>query len=216
MHEKTLYKSLYSKLGNENQELVISRISKIIRDQIKSGGVHVTLQRDPTIDSGTIVVTGKYDPIEDEAHQDSIYIYIMCNQCEHTVGLSSPIRKRLCIDVVECLGHQLIHQSQFRSRNFDSCEAFFVGNNPEQAYLGSADEIEAYGYSIAVSMYLSYPPIRVPGLLIARMLTKNLFAKSYADQFGSKHSITVKLLGYATKFYGQLISTGTVDRTTIN
>jgi hypothetical protein len=217
MHEKTLYKTLYSKLSGEHeQDLMIVRISKLIRDQVKSGGVHVSIQRDSEIEPGSIVVTGRYDPIEDEAHANSIDIFIMCNQCERTINLPVHVRKRLCIDVVECLGHQLIHQSQYRARDFGSSDSFFVGNNNEQSYLGNPDEIEAYGYSVAVSMYLTYPPIKVPGVLVARMLTKNIFAKSYVDQFGSRHSVTLKLIEYATKFYDQLVKTGTVDRSTIN
>jgi hypothetical protein len=216
MKAKQLYQLLYKKLSEKHsREMPVIKISKIIRDHI-GHNISVTTQRDPSIELNELVVIGKYDPEEDEAGLPCINLYIVCNNGQGKFTVSTKVKKQLCMDVVECVGHQLVHQQQFRSRKFEIHDSYFVGNTVEQEYLGNPDEIEAYGYSIAALMYLKHPPIKVQGVLIGKILTTNFFAKSYIEHFGNGHPILIKLIKYSTEFYNQLLETDTTEKTNMS
>lgn len=194
----------------QGQSLTPAAITAIFRKQLKTADIKFKLRRDVRVDHNQIIVGGTYDPHEDEANYASITIYITFCPGQREVEISELDWPQLCIDVIECTGHELVHQMQYRSRQFDIGPTVFVSGADvvaeriEQEYLGSEDEIEAYGYTIAAEIYLRYQSRIINSLHIMQ----TAMYKAYAQAFGKQHSILRQLLLMVVKYHIQLTTNG--------
>jgi hypothetical protein len=183
-----------------------SELTKILRKFVGTEDIKLKTHRDKNVDKNQVIITGHYDSWEDEANYASIVIYANFNPDQGVIFMKNIDWHRLCVDLVECTGHEIIHQAQYRARDFDIGEKIFVSGSKDagrrlaQEYLGNPDEIEAYGYSIAAEIYLTIAPKR----LNSKHVSKIALYKEYVETFGIQHPVVRELLVYVVKYYSQL------------
>ena len=183
-----------------------AEITNILRLFIGDSDIKLKTLRDRHLSNNQVVISGSYDPVEDESNFSSITIYVSYSTTQKNIYIRSIDWSQLCIDLIECTGHELIHQNQYRERGYNPSSSFFVGTSTdderrgEQEYLGCTDEIEAFGYSIAADVYLNVGPKK----LSYKHIAKTAMFKEYSAAFGSNHPIIHQLIEFASKYYIQL------------
>ena len=188
-------------------------LTQTIRTLTATDDIKIKMNRRKGVDLDTVIVSGLYDPVEDEDGYPSIFLYVSFNPEQEHIDLSTFDWQQLCIDVIECCGHEIVHQEQYRSRDFDIGPTLFLSGcdddlvREEQEYLGSEDEVEAYGFSIAIEMFLRHGAVDLLGDNILDSATYQL----YTGIFGVHHPIVKKLLVNTVKFYKRLVSQGDDD-----
>ena len=199
------------KLLGENAkdtEFTPAELTRFIRNIVGNSDTKVATSRDSNVDMDQIVIGGIYDPHDDEAGVQSITLYVTYNPDQKRIKIANLDWTQICIDLIECTGHEFIHQKQYRSRNFDIGSYLFVSGSDDdsikldQNYLGNPDEIDAYAYSIAVEIYLKYRPRR----LSLKYIQQTAMHKAYCTVFGKHHAITKQLTGYVDSYYTQLLA----------
>jgi len=191
-----------------NREVYPANLTKTLRKFIGTCDIKLKTRRDPKVDLDQVVVGGCYDPEEDQANFASITLYVIYSPNQKVILFKNLDWPQLCAELIECVGHEKIHQSQYRKRKFDIGSNIFISMSTDkdkrldQEYLGSPDEIEAYGFSIAAEVHLKYNP---------KALSKNYILESaiyriYRNSFGAEHIVVNKLLKYADKYFKQLSS----------
>jgi len=189
-----------------NQKLTPAKLTSILRRFVGNSGISVQTHRDNAVHRNQVVISGFYDPDEDEANLSSITIYATYHPKQKFIYIKNIDWAQLCIDLIECTGHEIVHQVQYRSREFDVGPHIFVSmsesdrKRADQEYLGNADEVEAYGYSIAAEVFLKYAPKE----LTHRYITRSSLYKVYASAFGREHTIVKNLARFAVSYYNSL------------
>ena len=192
----------------KDAEFTPAELTRLCRGMIGTTDIKVETTRDQHVDLNQIVVGGIYDPHEDESNSPSITIFVTYSPEQKMIRVGDVDWAQLCIDLIECSGHEIIHQSQFRARGFDIGPNLFISGSDdidtqiEQNYLGNPDEIDAYAFSIATVLYLKYQLKEIDANLI---MQTSLF-KAYQIAFGVQHSIVKQLLETINSYYGQLTS----------
>lgn len=187
----------------QSHRFTVPEFTQLLREFIGSNIIKVKTSRDKTISKNQVVVGGSYDPEEDAANCPSIIIYITYSSDQKRISIKDINWPQLCLDLIECSGHEIIHQTQYRLREFDVGPNIFVSLSPEerkrtdQEYLGNPDEIEAYGYSIAVDVFLKYSPKTIT----IKHISKSAMFKMYVSAFGREHNVVGGLLSYIVKYY---------------
>jgi len=204
-----IYESMKS-LGEEvkDTEFTPSELTRFIRSLIGNVDSRVSTTRDSNVDLDQIIIGGLYDPHDDEAGAKSITIYVTYNPDQKTIKIADIDWPQVCIDLIECSGHEIVHQRQYRARDFDIGSTMFVSGNDDehmqndQNYLGNPDEIDAYAYSIAVEIYLKHRPPK----LNSKYMSQTAMYKAYKNAFGAEHSIVNQLVKLTVDYYIQLSS----------
>lgn len=149
-------------LGHEvkDAEFTPAELTRFIRNLVGNTDTKVSTVKDSNVDIDQVIIGGLYDPHDDEAGLQSITLFVTYNPDQKKIKISDLEWDQICIDLIECTGHEFVHQKQYRMRNFDIGSCLFVSGNEnekvrlDQNYLGNPDEIDAYAYSIAVEIYL--------------------------------------------------------------
>jgi hypothetical protein len=184
-------------------EFTVAEFTKIMRNFTASSDVKILSARHSEVDLNQIVITGEYDPFDDESGLPAITITVNYSPQQKTVKFNDVDWPQVCIDLIECTGHEVIHRQQYRNRNFEIPELIFASKGKEgkakeiQEYLGNVDEIEAHGYSIAAEVFLKYQPKR----LNVTNVKDNLIFKAYVAAFGRNHHIVKKLIKYSLTYF---------------
>lgn len=207
-----IYKDML-KYGKEASSLRLtpSELTNTLRWFLGNSDVKFKTQRDPHLSRNQVVVTGNYDPVEDGSDFSSITIYVLYDPNQKIIYIRDIDWTQLCIDAIECIGHEMVHQNQYRERGYESCESFFVSlskdeeKRNDQEYLGNMDEVEAFGYSIAAEIYLK----KNPDVIEHRQIIKTRMYKEYEAAFGADHPVVTKLLEFVRKYY--VILQGEID-----
>lgn len=190
-------------------------LTKVLRHYAGNIDITVKTKRSARVDLNQVVVGGYYDPNEDEDDFPSIFIDIAFNPEQKTIKVADIAWRDLCADIIECIGHEIVHQEQYRRRNFDIGPGMFISTSEdkfrrdEQEYLGNPDEIEAYGYSIAVQIFLKEKPRSITG----KHIQKSAMFQSYAELFGVQHPTVKKLIMYVVFYFNQIKGSSTVKKT---
>jgi len=193
----------------QSQRFTIPEFTQLLRGFVGTKHIKVKTSRDKVVSKNQVIIGGSYDPEEDAANCPSIIIYITYNPDQKRIRIKDIDWSQLCLDLIECSGHEIIHQTQYRLRGFDIGPNIFVSLSPEerkrtdQEYLGNPDEIEAYGYSIAVEVFLKYSP----KIITIKYISKTAMFKTYVNAFGREHKVVGGLLSYIVKYY-EAISEG--------
>ncbi len=146
-----------AKLSRYQGPVTPSEITALLRSGIHLPGVRLTTGRSAEVEHDQVIVHGVYDDEQDSFGEPHIYVTLMYNQDQQHITLALPAWQRLCFDVAECVGHELVHRAQSRRRRFRPGKEYrsrdqHLPKKQEQQYLGRADEIEAYGFSIAAEL----------------------------------------------------------------
>ena len=196
------------RIGEEakDRKLRPSEISKLLQNFVGSDDIKVKTSRDNNVDLNQVVIGGLYDPHEDEANSSSITLYVSFNPEQKEIYIRDIDWPQVCVDIIECSGHEIIHQEQYRARGYDIGPHIFVSGSDDeeqkidQEYLGNPDEVDAYGYSIAVEIYLKEHPQK----LKSKNVLSTVMYKTYKKAFGTLHPIVTQLLVNTIKYYTQL------------
>ncbi len=188
--------------------MAVTELTKKMRKVVGTDEIRLFTKRDSKVDKNDIVIGGLYDPFEDQAGLPSVSIYVTYSPKQKTIRFQDIDWPSISLCVVECIGHELVHQEQYRARDFDLGPTFFVSAKEDKAlrenqeYLGSTDEIEAYGYSIAAEIFLKECPEKISG----KNVVKTALYKSYVEAFGANHIVVRHLLENVLKYYKRFIT----------
>jgi len=142
-----------------NQKLRINDIHKILSQQIKSElPIKVVKDLDFNTEKGYIYVGGFYETTNDKYGRQCITLLLSYNPLDTHLTITSKRFSAVCNTIADTILHEIIHMRQARSRNFKAIPGFssFAESNKQrkqQNYLGDPDEIDAYGFNIACSLY---------------------------------------------------------------
>jgi len=183
--------------------LTVSEFTKILRNFVGSEEVKVVASRSANVDLNQVIVNGNYDPLADQLGERSITLTVSYNPDQKTVRFRDVDWPQVCIDVLECAGHELVLQQLYRMRDFDVAPTMLVSKNVNgksntlREFLGHPDEIEANGYSIAAEVYLKW----APRALNSKVVALNPIFKAYCSTFGVNHAVVRKLITYSSKYF---------------
>ncbi len=181
-----------------------AEIAALFRKGIGNSHVRVRTCRTNIADTDQILVGGLYDEYDDREGLPCIEIDLYFNQDVQHIDTSSLDWYRLCFDVAEALGHELVHRDQaHRSRK---TRRRYIGHGPrhlineEQQYLGDPDEVEAYGYSIAAEMLAIHGTMDIDDPDVQSIVMYS----TYQHAFSHDQSVLLKLRKQILKYLHRL------------
>jgi hypothetical protein len=111
---------------------------------------------------------------------------------------------RLSLDLAECIGHELVHRAQQQRKRRPSVRYRSQELDPQkkhdQEYLGSAEEIEAYGYSIAAELVVKHNCFTLEKSCLDQIVMHSV----YVNTFDNDESIVLKLHKQISKYLRRL------------
>ena len=176
-----MFYKTYRKLLNlgdryKDRQLTASDITGMIRRQFSTRDIAFITCRTNAVDPDSVIVTGLYDAENDEDDLPGIEIALNFHseqRCYFTNLINWP---QLALDVAECVGHELVHREQAKSRlAFEP----YISTHPDiliqsdQEYYGAETEIEAYGFSIAAEAAATGRPYQDSAVFICYQNTFN-------------------------------------------
>jgi hypothetical protein len=200
----------------KDQKFTITEFTRMLRKFVGCSSIKVKTARDKEVDKNQVIIGGIYDPEEDVSGVSSIIIYATYNPNQKKIYIRDLDWPTLCLNLIECTGHEIVHQTQYRMRGFDIGPNIFVSLSPierkrlDQEYLGNADEVEAYGYSIAVEVFLKYEP----KVISIKHISKIAMFKVYANAFGTDHKVVRSLVTFVERYY-EVITEGNNAKDTL-
>ena len=160
-----------------------------------------------SIISNDFTISGRYDPNLDLKGRRPIEVEIAFPKQRKyfTIGnedLTYDHWMRMAYQLVDTLGHEMVHLKQHRRRHYRNCRKY-VSDDPDfsvreqQEYFGLNDEIEAYSFNAATAMAYSLPnrPTKLNDVFIYQL---------YCGLFDNKHPVVVKLRKLSKKYYQKL------------
>lgn len=156
--------------------------------------------------NNNMMVSGIYEPEQDEANEPCIEIEIIFPKRRDNFEFSEEDFSRddwyeMCVDLASVLGHEFVHMHQFRRRGYRDGRYYNSRHsNPSvkenQEYFGIPDEVDAYAFTCAVAMC---DPI--PGTC---KLEDTVIYQIYSNIFDKKDPVVLKLRKLATKYFKRL------------
>lgn len=134
-----------------------SELTNIIRRQFSATDFVFKTARDYAVDPDMAVVAGLYDCYDDSQMLPSMTITMCYHPEQETFFVDLINWQQLSFDIAECIGHELVHRDQWRNKRKPALMSY-NSDDEEKAYLGSEDEIEAYGFSIAAESVIFKKP----------------------------------------------------------
>lgn len=140
------------------QHFTVSKIHSILANCVKSNyPIRVRKLYSNHVEKGVIYIGGMYFSDLDKTKKKCIEIQFFYNNPKDSIFIDSKRLKRLGTCFADTLLHEIIHMRQFRRRNFKflpeyASNAEKTEQRSEQSYLGSSDEIDAYGFNIACEL----------------------------------------------------------------
>jgi hypothetical protein len=199
-----LMQKLLSVKPHQRTVMSPTELTTLIRKTIDNHCVRVRTQRTDIADCDQVIVGGVYDEDNDQEDLPCIEISLYYNNEVQHIDTSRLDWNRFCFDIVETFGHELVHRDQAsrpkkRYQKYVSCD---LRNKvrAEQEYLGQADEIEAYGFSIAAEMtvLLGTNDIDSPEAQSIAMYA------AYQQAFYDDDSVLIKLRKQISKYVHRL------------
>lgn len=162
-----------------------SELTKLVRRQFPVTDFVFITYRDYAVDPDMVVVAGLYD--SNSEFLPSITVTMCYHPEQQTYFMDLLNWEQLSFDLAECIGHELVHRDQFKHKRKPSLKQYHSTHtdpkvNGEQEYLGSEDEIEAYGFSIAAEMHVFSKPAH-----------ECVMYSVYQETFDTDTSIVLKL-----------------------
>jgi hypothetical protein len=153
MFQRTLGKVTRTLNSLKDREYQPGEITQKIRKQFPATDFLFYTRKSDKIDVNQVVVSGYYDAGLDTERDPCVEIELNY-ALNLTVDVGTLDRAQLAFDIAECVHHELVHRDQNRHpRQKLKISKQLLELSDEHAYLGEADEIEAYGFSIAAEMY---------------------------------------------------------------
>ena len=128
---------------------VVSHLRKIV-----GPNVVITTQKSNNVEANSLNVNAYYDPDEDEAEEKPFEVMVVFPKDNPNVTMDKEGWREFATRVIDFLEHEMIHQAQYRSREFRPGRQYRSRHRDpaiqqSQEYLGNPDEIEAYAYNLS-------------------------------------------------------------------
>lgn len=191
------------KLQQPGQVIPTTELTDIIRKGIKLPQVRLYTRRSPGVDYDTVSIGGIYDQHLDQEGEPCVELSIIYHPDQQHIDTTKLDWRRVCLDVAECVGHEFVHRDQhkrkkkvrkYKSRDTDSTK------REEQEYLGSSEEIEAYGFTIAAELAELHQCFE----LNESKLNEVLMYRVYSSTFDTDQSVVLKLHKQISKYLRRL------------
>lgn len=167
-----------------------AKFTNVLRKHFNNPDIIFRTVRCADLKDNEIVVSGYYDPFDDEENVPHIGINIFYSPSQKEVTVTNINWEDIRFQLAEIICHEMIHRRQYRARDYDS-PLVDHSLTKAQEYLGNPDEIEAYGFSIAASRS------------VGNKAGREILA-SYIELFGCNHYVVIKLLQYVRKYFSTL------------
>ena len=173
-----------------------NEFTRLIRRQFLSRDFSFRTHKDYAVDPDMVITAGSYDCYYDGLGLPHTEI-TLCYHPEQDQYFGAALDwDQISFDVAECIGHELIHRSQHKSRRKLAkyiSSISDINKKAEQEYLGAEEEIEAYGFSIAAE-----------SKIFNKEYSNCAMYNIYTNIFDSDHSVVVKLEEQIVKYLTQL------------
>lgn len=143
---------------------------------------------------GYIYMGGLYHSDYDRKHKKSIEVNFHYHAKQATIKLTDYRWKRMSLRFADITLHELIHQRQFRARNFKSIPGYqstvhLTKDRKEQEYFGDTDEMGAFAFNIACEMIdaFGYDPTAIKRHMDSVTRKNNSWWYSYLKAFKFNH-----------------------------
>lgn len=156
-------------------------------------------RRSPTVDFGCVIVAGAYDSDADKEGEDCIEIALMYHPATQALELDADSWFKVCFDIAECIGHEYVHQAQYRKRKWKQGTSY-ASADEEQAYLGDPDEVEAYAFSIAAELAVVHKTFDIESPAIEQVVMYTVYCKT----FDTDKSVMLQLRQHIIKYLRRL------------
>jgi len=181
------------------------QLTAVFRQSIKNPLVKVTTQRHGFVETGQVCVSGNYDPDEDQARGLCVEVNLLYHPDQQHLVLDQTQWRRLCFDVAECVGHEFVHREQAKRRKYRAIREYASHEHcshkkEEQEYLGTREEIEAYGFSIAAELSAMHGTFSID----SPELENIVMWRVYSSAFDTDQSVVLKLRQQISKYLCRL------------
>ena len=187
----------------QNSSYSPSELTNFVRKVLKNHNFKFKTRRSIAVDTNTIQVGGIYDPYEDQDGYSSIEVTLYYNPDQKNMRFSDFDCATLFVDIVETLRHEYCHQEQYRKREWELPEPYCskhadLALREEENYLGLPDEVESYGVSIAVQIFLKNK-FSVPRA-VKKEINNEVMYQMYQNVFGKKHTVVDQVRNFAVQY----------------
>ena len=175
------------------------------RAVVNNPAIKITTQRSGLVLFDQVCVGGLYDPDNDQHREPCVEVYLLYHPDQQHLVLPLAQWQRLCFEVAECIGHELVHRAQARRRKYKIARNYVSRDHcnlkrEEQEYLGSRDEIEAYGFSIAAELAAMYGSFDIKSPCMENIVMWQV----YQSSFDTDQSVVLKLKRQISKYLRRL------------
>lgn len=174
-----------------------SELTSLVRKQAPDPLIRYRTLRSRAVHPGQVLISGVYDSEEDAQGFACIEVCLNYNPQEKYLDPELVDWRQLSFDIAECIGHELVHRKQRQRRARVYVSDLEPGPlKDEQEYLGSSDEIEAYGFSIAADLAVNHNSLDD--------INKTDMWKVYSNTFEKDQSVLLELEQHVRKYYSKL------------
>ncbi len=154
-------------LGNHIKHMIPVKLKKLI---------------DSKVGRNRAWIGGTYYSQLDKENKNSIELIVVYKNKTDLISITDKIFIRTCRTISNTIMHEIIHMRQYRRREFNGLPSYNstaqrTRQRKEQEYLGSSDEIDAYGYNIACELLWNF-----------RNSTDHVIKYLDEDQYGKKRN----------------------------
>ena len=184
---------------SQSRVVAVTDLTALFRKHINIPRVRLFTHRHAGVDFDTVSIGGQHDPDE-----DSIDIHVIYHPDQQHIEMTTLDWPRLSLDLAECIGHELVHRAQQQRKRRPSVKYRSHELDPQkkhdQEYLGSAEEIEAYGYSIAAELAAKHNCFTLDPIALNQIVMYGV----YVNTFDNDESIVLKLHKQISKYLRRL------------
>lgn len=174
-----------------------AQLTQLVRKRVQDPLIRFRTLRSNAVYDNQVCISGVYDCEEDQQGFACIEVCLNYHPGQKLLDIETLDWDRLIFDVAECIGHELVHRQQRRRRARTYTSHLEPGPlKDEQEYLGSSDEIEAYGFSIAADLATNFDSLYD--------IEKTDMWKVYASTFSHDQSVLIELEQHVRKYYSKL------------
>lgn len=182
----------------------------------------ITTQKSSNVDPDDIMINAFYDPDEDEEGGKPFELVVIFPEGADTVTMNGEGWREFATRVIDFLEHEMIHQAQYRSREFHPGRQYRSRQKDptvkrSQEYLGNPDEVEAYAFNLsrellrktnndyerALRLLKNFSQTAMTRDQAGRLLSPNLFGYFKDFNFDTTHPVLKTLMKKTYQFIQQ-------------
>jgi hypothetical protein len=187
-----------------SRTVTTSELTDLLRKAVKIPQVRLYTSRSPGVDLDCVSIGGTYDYVLDAEDEPCVEISVIYNTAQQHIDTAKLDWPRVLLDLAECIGHEFVHREQHKRKKRPSVryhsKELDRHKKQEQEYLGSGEEIEAYGFSIAAEIAAIHKCFTFDEAVANQVL----MYKVYSGTFDTDQSVMLKLQRQISKYLRRL------------